>query len=326
MLRTPGPPGQLSYGCALCGYNTSNSWRWSKHLETQKHQAAAAHHQQEDDDSASRASTHMCATCGKVYRHPSSLSRHRRRCTRTSVPAGPGQSIEVLRTKAALYDEHKQSVAELKALVEQVVSQPATTVNHLHINLILESRCSGAINMSEFINRLQLTLDDLSYTRENGCAKGVSQLLIKNLVDMQPASRPIQCVDRPGRALYIREANRWGIDPDGSALGLQINAVRRKQLASLKAWDKANPEWRSTEGGTQAYLKMVQELAGEQGQESRERCLRHVEREIGRACRFEDVVGRAPRGVASGGLPGSCLALVPLSAPARRHSDKVGLL
>ena len=225
----------------------------------------------------------------KTYRHVSSLSRHRRTCE--GQPTSNGDELATLRIKAALFDEQREQVAELKALVEQVATQPiAATTNYVNINVILDNHCPAAINMSDFVRKLQLTIEDLCYAQENGYAQGLSQLFVKNLADMQPATRPIQCIDRSGELLYIREADRWGADADGTALGLQINEVRRKQLATLRAWARDCPEWRSSEEGTRTYLNLVQELTKDQEPSSRAQCIRYVERAVGRACRLEDVV------------------------------------
>ena len=123
-----------------------------------------------------------CEGCGREYRHHSSLYRHKRSCTKLAAgeralrtaPRNDKDELAELRAKAALYDQQCESVKELKALVEKVAQRPvvSNTTNNLNINVILERECSGALNITDFVNGLRLTLQDLAYTQRNGVREG----------------------------------------------------------------------------------------------------------------------------------------------------------
>jgi hypothetical protein len=291
------------YACEPCDYSTSKGSNWSKHIATHKHQMLT------DANESSRPETsadeHTCRVCGRSYRHKASLCRHRKTCqpgadaspspganTHDCAEAATGEELAELRAKAALYDQQCESVNELKALVEKVAEQRVvtTTTNNVNIHVVLEQKCSGALNISEFVNSLRLTLEDLSYTQRNGFVKGVSNVFIKNLQGLQPAIRPIHCADKQGKRLYIRDANKWGEDPDGSLMGIQIGVVTKKQIEALKAWEAANANWRNSEDGTRAYMALVQEITGGSSEAERERSQRLIQREIGRSCGIRDLV------------------------------------
>jgi len=228
-----------------------------------------------------------CEHCGKSYRHMSSLSRHRRSCRSATEPA-PREDLAELRAKAALYDQQCESVKELKALVEKVARTPTTT-NNVNINVILEQKCSRALNITDFVNGLRLTIEDLSYTQRNGFVKGVSNVFIQALQELRPAIRPIHCADKHGRRLYIRDANKWGEDPDGRLLETQIGVVTKKQIEALKAWEAANGRWQESEEGTRAYIELVQRITGESEDAERDRNHRLIQREIGKSCGIDDL-------------------------------------
>ena len=316
MLTQSSPKVAARYLCAACDYSTCKASNWAKHISTHKHKvlteaakSSPVHDHAAPDDPAHQCADgrYVCPDCGRAYRHRASLSRHRKKpCARhpdddescaqgESADAGQVDSTELaeLRAKAALYDQQCESVKELKALVEKVADQRVTnhtTTNNLNINVILERQCPSALNISEFVNSLRLTLEDLSYTQRNGFAKGVSNVFIKNLQGLQPAARPIHCADKQGKQLYIRDADKWAADPSGRLLDMQIGAVTKKQLDALRAWEGAHRDWRDSDDGTRAYMALVQKLTGGVTEADKERNLHVIQREIGRSCAIDDLV------------------------------------
>ena len=320
MLTESSPKVAGRYSCVACDYTTCKASNWAKHILTHKHRMLTHANQSSranepadpdpDPDCPGDASSgYSCADCGRTYKHRASLSRHRRHsCTGApqvqgeeepaapstdSPPAVESAELAELRAKAALYDQQCESVKELKALVEKVAEQRVTThntTNNLNINVILERQCPAALNIGEFVNSLRLTLEDLSYTQQNGYAEGISNVFIKNLQGMQPASRPIHCADKLGKQLYIREDNKWEADPGGRLLDMQIGVVTKKQMDALRAWETAHGDWRESDEGTRAYMALVQKLTGGASDAEKERNLHLIQREIGRNCAIDDLV------------------------------------
>ncbi len=54
-----------SYTCIPCNYKTDRKFNYNQHLESMKHK---------------KMTMHKCKSCGKFYKHDSSLSRHRKEC------------------------------------------------------------------------------------------------------------------------------------------------------------------------------------------------------------------------------------------------------
>ena len=51
----------------------------------------------------------------------------------------------------------------------------------------------NAMNLTDFIDQLQVSLEDLSYSKDNGFVKGVTNIFAKQLQDLKPTERPIHC-------------------------------------------------------------------------------------------------------------------------------------
>ena len=64
-----------------------------------------------------------------------------------------------------------------------------TTYNQkMSINVYLNDHCKDAINIQDFLDNLQISLEDLKYTKEHGYAKGISNIFVKQLRDLKPNS------------------------------------------------------------------------------------------------------------------------------------------
>ena len=50
--------------------------------------------------------------------------------------------------------------------------------NTISINVFLNEKCKDAMNLTDFIDQLQVSLEDLDYSKTNGFVKGVTSILI----------------------------------------------------------------------------------------------------------------------------------------------------
>ena len=55
--------------------------------------------------------------------------------------------------------------------------------NQIAINLFLNNECKNAMNLTDFMN-FRLSVDDLDYTKANGYVKGITNIFVKNLRDL----------------------------------------------------------------------------------------------------------------------------------------------
>lgn len=280
-----------NYSCTICDYTTSRKSSWEKHLATQKHKMLTDANKS-CKKVARETELHQCSNCGRSYKHKASLCRHRKTC------AGAGQvlisknDLEEIQTKADLYEEHKQDMQELKELVQKVADNgPGTTTinNNLNINIVLETKCKNAMNITDFVNKLHLSLEDLLYTGNNGYIEGVSNIFIKGLQEMEPEKRPIHCADKRGNSLYIKDDNKWEKDGDGKMLDSQIGAVTKKQIDVLKGWEKSHPNWRDSDTETKTYMELVQKIMGGSSDEERMKNHRLIQKKIGKNFNIGDV-------------------------------------
>tara|TARA_Y100000768_G_scaffold173123_1_gene129587 strand:- start:1281 stop:2153 length:873 start_codon:yes stop_codon:yes gene_type:complete len=279
-----------NFYCKICDYKTCKKFNWEKHLSTDKHKMLT-NANKSSTKVAPKIQLHSCSNCGKSYKQKSSLSRHRKNCVKSDIIEVNKEELEEMQIKAELYEEQKQDINELKELVKQVADYGTTTTinNNVNINIILNTKCKDAMNITDFMNTLKLSLDDLLYTKKNGYIEGVSNIFIKNLQDLDPEQRPIHCSDKRGTSLYIKDDNKWEKDGDGKILDNQINAVTKKHVDVLKAWEEAHPNWKDSEIETKIYMELVQKIMGGSSDEEREKNLKLIQKKIGKNFSITDL-------------------------------------
>lgn len=244
------------FHCIKCDYSTSRTSSWKKHLLTEKHNSNLDNSM----DNKKGANKYMCHVCGKSYKFRSGLSKHRKKCKAISV--------EEIKLKEVLNDEiddiKLNEGSELKSLLlelrkhtnninkklEEAVKQPQTVYNNVNnnnkysINVFLNEQCKDAMNLTDFVNKITVSLQDLNYSKDNGFIDGVTNIFTKQLQDMKPTERPIHCTDSKRLQFYIKDDDKWEKDMHNTKIDSTITNIKLKQCEKISEWEKLNPTYR----------------------------------------------------------------------------------
>ena len=123
----------------------------------------------------------------------------------------------------------------------------------------MNETCKDAINLTDFVNQIQLSVTDLEETGKLGYAEGISKVFIKNLNDIDFTQRPIHCSDSKREILYIKDDNQWNKDDENKThLTKAIKQVANKNIKQINEWQKINPEYKDPESKqNDKYMKIV---------------------------------------------------------------------
>lgn len=161
-----------------------------------------------------------------------------------------------------------------------------TNHNTLNINVYLDEKYKEAMNIGDFVQNIQCSVDDLLTTANQGYVKGVSNIFLKNLKIMDPKSRPIHCGDLKGTQIYIRDANRW--EKDKGKLNTEIDNVAKKQITMMSEWEKMHPNWHKDEKLTHQYLNLVRQLTATNNDDGNEQ----IKRNVAKTVVLEDIISQ----------------------------------
>lgn len=132
--------------------------------------------------------------------------------------------------------------------------------NTFNLNIFLNEKCKDALNMSEFIDTLKITLADLLFSKTNGISRGVTDVMIKGLKQLDIYKRPIHCTDAKRDIMYIKDEDRWQKDDNHVMMKDAIVRIADKERTALQEWAIENPDWIETERKQIEYLTMMRSI------------------------------------------------------------------
>ena len=68
------------------------------------------------------------------------------------------------------------------------------------------------MNIGEFVDSLKIQLSDLENVGDVGYIEGISNIIVKNLKELDVTKRPVHCTDKKRETVYIRDNNIWEKD------------------------------------------------------------------------------------------------------------------
>ena len=139
----------------------------------------------------------------------------------------------------------------------------------------------NAMNLTDFVNQLHLSLDDLQYTKDNGYIKGITNIFVKNLVEMPINSRPIHCSDKKKLQFYVKDENKWEKDSKNEKIDKSINDITQRQIKKIKDWESDHPNWSSSDEQTGMYIDLVKTVMGGMDANEKQLNLDSIKKEIG---------------------------------------------
>jgi len=113
-----------------------------------------------------------------------------------------------------------------------------------NLNFFLNEQCKDAMNIEDFINSLQLELEDLTETKRLGFVQGISRIFTNKLQELDIYSRPLHCTDIKRETVYIKDDNQWEKDNHNKdKLKSIVNKVANKNYRQLSKWQEKHPNY-----------------------------------------------------------------------------------
>ena len=275
------------YFCNLCDYKCCKKSSWLQHLNTSKHQRAYLALNKANEDN----SLFFCEKCGKNFKHQSSYCRHKKICQ--ICPEIQNKAInnnESILDKDLILMLIKQNT-ELMEIVKNHSNNVTNNINTncnnktFNLQLFLNETCKDAMNITDFVDSLNLELSDLEDVGKVGYIEGISNIIIKNLKSMDETKRPVHCTDKKRETIYIKDQGQWEKEDDNKTkLKKTIRKVANKNIRLINQFREKYPECRKSESSiSDKYNKMIIEAMGGPGDntaEKEEKIIRNIAKEV----------------------------------------------
>ena len=139
----------------------------------------------------------------------------------------------------------------------ELVSKPTITNNNSNVNsnntishnkqfnlqFFLNETCKNAMNINEFMDSLEIKSDELEDMGNLGYVKGISNIFIRALNELDETERPIHCTDKKREIMYVKDNNVWEKETvDKFKIKKIVTYIANKNFRRIPKWRADNPQ------------------------------------------------------------------------------------
>ena len=235
----------FKYECKSCNFICNKKYNFIRHLSTDKHLQVSKKKKKQHD--------YICV-CKKKYNTQSGLWKHKQKCSEKKIGEisplvlDKETIIMILQQnsefKDVILEQSKQIIELSKNSNNNSITLNTTNNNNqsFNMNLFLNEQCKDAINIGEFVNTLPLKLEDLENTGKVGYVKGITDIVVRGLKEMDVHKRPIHCSDLKREVIYVKDNDVWQKDEDNVKVKKAIQTIGTRNYRQVKEWIEKYPE------------------------------------------------------------------------------------
>ena len=293
------------YICNECDFKCNKNSEWERHISTRKHLYRICL----NEKNASENTLHKCKNCNKTYKAKNSLWYHEKKCLfdknskedenikvedliiNSDNTINANLLIEIVKQTQEfknLLIEQNNKINEL-SLQNSIIQNNITTNtnnNQFNLQLYLNETCKDAMNIVDFVNSMNLTIEDFETTGKLGFVDGISRIFIKELKGMDVEKRPVHCTDAKRETVYIKANNSWEKENnEKKRFKWVINRIAQLNLNKIQEWQQKYPECvvnntKANEHFTELALVALGGRGEEEDEKYREKIIKNVLKEV----------------------------------------------
>ena len=254
--------------CKFCNVTCSTKFAIDRHILSAKHKMEINGNKK----TPKNAPLFICE-CGKTYKHSSGLWKHKNKCKKLqeetkdeakniiekndNEPIYKELLLETMKQMTQMSEQQKennrlmseQQKENNRLMTEQqkennilvtkmtdmmpLIGNNTTTNNTFNLNVFLNDTCKDAMSLEDFIDSIELTLEDYVNTGEKGFVKGISDIVVNKINGLEEHHRPVHCTDLKRQVLYVKNDDKWEKDQDKMNLRNAVNKVAKKNVGMV---------------------------------------------------------------------------------------------
>jgi hypothetical protein len=301
------PKISAKFYCEICDYKCFKQSEYNKHILTSKHQIL----QNPTSNPTSKISnkTYIC-TCGKIYKHSSTLYAHKKKCNNEQNIIIDDESDKIFDFDSIDKDqlilmlikqnselikdtsEFKNIMMEQQNMMMEVIKNGTHNTIHtnshnksFNLNFFLNETCKDAMNIMDFVNSIKIQLSDLENVGKLGYVQGISKIIVNNLNLLDETKRPVHCADSKREVMYIKDENKWEKENEDKAkMRKMIKYVTHKNTKLFKEFKEKYPGCEKSDSKySDQYDKLIVEAFGGKGNndlEKEDKIIRNIAKNV----------------------------------------------
>jgi Zinc-finger of C2H2 type len=262
--------------CKICDYTTSRKSSFDKHIASVKHKNMENGSKMvvNDSEKLQKVAKQFVCVCGKIYKYDSGYYRHKKSCFETDIIKNDENNTTDKDLVMMLVKQNSDLMEVIKNGTHNnnTTNSNNKTISHnknntFNLQFFLNETCKDAMNITDFVDSIQLQLPDLESVGKLGYVEGISNIIIKKLNAIDVSQRPIHCTDKKREVLYIKDENKWEKDNDEKKkIRKVIKKVANKNARLLPKFKEAHPDCgKSASLFSDQYNKIIVESMGGSG-------------------------------------------------------------
>jgi len=296
------PQHNKSYFCLRCNYSTLLRSDFTKHESSKKHIKCLYRDMIGDKNIVDNKL--QCQICKACFQTTSGIWKHKKKCKQaetvidlsvSQVPVSPSTAIicemfkEMMKSNKDMQNMFLEQNTKLFEIAKQNTgahqsnnTNSLNTNNQFNLNFFLNETCKDAINLTDFINSIQVQLQDFENTGRLGYVEGISRIIMNGIKQMDVNKRPIHCTDVKRETVYVRDQDVWEKeDPEKLKLKRAVNRVAQMNLRQLQKWQELNPECiNNNTKENNEYIKLSLTALGGETEEEEEKYMDKIMKNV----------------------------------------------
>ena len=290
------------YNCEICDYVTCRKNNYSSHILSAKHIKNNKTTQNDNDFKQKISKKYSCKNCEKIFNDRAGLWRHNKKCTiedeieNNDINVFTFDKNEIIKYLMKENGEFKTMMMEQQNMIMKVIENGThnTTINTnnisnnnkaFNLNFFLNETCKDAMNIMDFVESIKLQLSDLERVGELGYVEGISNIIVKNLKELDISQRPVHCTDKKRETIYIKDDDKWEKDEEQKKMHKVIKKVADKNARLVLKYKELHPDCGTYHSKySDQYNKIIIEAMGGSGDndlEKEDKIIKNISKQIG---------------------------------------------
>jgi hypothetical protein len=281
------------FECSICDFKCCKTGDYKRHIMTSKHKKLTLANSLGDTENINNLFT--CTNCNKNYYSRNGLWKHNKICNSTQTSDEKesfktDESSEIQELKEFMKYLMKEN-ADMKNMMMEVIKNgthnTTTTNSHnkaFNLQFFLNETCKNAMNITDFVESIQLQLSDLEKVGEIGYVEGISNIIVKNLNALDVTQRPLHCTDKKRETIYIKDENKWEKDEEKNKIRKVIKKVATKNARLIQKFKEKHPDYNEyhSKYSTQYHKLIIESLggSGDNDMEKEDKIIRNITKNI----------------------------------------------
>ena len=250
------------FSCEKCRFYSNHKGAYNRHLNTLKHQKKF------NSSSNSKTNDNLTNAINKLMENNQTLTN--------ALINDKNSLIELIKDVIS-----KNSLTPTNHITNH--NNIGTINNNFNMMLFLDNYCKDAVSINQFVEGLEIQVEDLLHTKDKGIIQGISNIFINALKDMDIYKRPIHCSDLKRATLFIKDDVNWTKGKESrEKLSSAIKHVTQTQVKLIPEWESTYGQNLNKEQFDHEFAKMVKKVTTfiEPNSKEEEKIIKSIAKEV----------------------------------------------